>query len=710
MKEDLRRRAQRHLGILGEGAPPEPALREVVRSSASRWYPLAALSLLGLIDAIDLHAFVVFGPEIKRAFALTNVEVGLISSLAGLAVVFGALPLASLAAKRSRAAIVKVSAIAWGLLQIVTGLVRGKFELGVVRTLRGFSDSSRQSVFLPLLSDSYPPEGRNRIFGAYLSLSTLGAVLGPGLIGVLGGILDMSFRIVFPITGVLTLLAAVFAMRLRDPGFGRYDTDEIRREVSPDSAPTESNDDVPLRFGEAFQRLLAIGTLYRILVALAVVGVGIYGGGVFITLFVERQYGLDPFGRGVMLSVFGASSAIGYAFGGKFGERLYRRSSERVLQALGVLLAAYGVMLPISVFQPNIYLFSLAHSVATASVTAVIPATFTLVSAIVPPRLRSYSFAVQGIYIGFFGGLMGSLIIGSLADRVGYRIALSLVVLPSLVGGWMMAKAGRTFQRDLDQLTDEIIEDEEVSARRSSGEHLPLLEVRGCDFFYGGVQVLFDVDFTISEGSLVALLGTNGAGKSTLLRVISGLGIPRSGTVRFEGRNVTYMAAERRVRLGIAHIPSGRPVFPSMTVVENLRMAGYTLEDDESGIESAFELFPALAGRRHQKAGTLSGGEQQMLALARALILKPKLLCIDELSLGLAPAVVSELLDVIKRIHERGTTVVLVEQSVNRALSVAEHAYFMEKGEIRFSGEARKLLKRDDLLRSVFLQGAAKKL
>jgi ABC-type branched-subunit amino acid transport system ATPase component len=410
--------------------------------------------------------------------------------------------------------------------------------------------------------------------------------------------------------------------------------------------------------------------------------------------------------------VLGAASALGYAFGGKFGERLYRRSPEAVLRALGSLIAAYGVMLAISVQQPNIVLFTAAQAIATAAVAAVLPATFNMMTAIVPPVLRGYSFAVQGIYIGFIGGLVGSVLIGSIADRVGYQVALSLVVVPSVVGGWIMAGAGRSFSDDLEQLTDEIIEDEQVRALRSSGAGLPILEVRGCDFYYGPVQVLFGVDFTVDEGSIIALLGTNGAGKSTLLRVISGLGIPRRGTVRLRGQNITYMGSHRRVPLGIAHIPSGRAVFRSLSVLENLRVTGFTHDDNEeqidAGIERAFELFPALAERRQQHAGTLSGGEQQMLALARALILRPQLLCIDELSLGLAPKVVADLLAVVRKINEDGTTVVLVEQSVNLALSIADHAYFMEKGEVKFSGLAKDLLRRDDLLRSVFLQGAAR--
>jgi ABC-type branched-subunit amino acid transport system ATPase component len=284
-------------------------------------------------------------------------------------------------------------------------------------------------------------------------------------------------------------------------------------------------------------------------------------------------------------------------------------------------------------------------------------------------------------------------------------------VIPALIGGWIMARAGSSFSRDLDLLTGEIIEDERIRAERSSGRDLPLLDIRGCDFYYGRVQVLFDVDFAVEEGSMVALLGTNGAGKSTLLRVISGLGIPRKGTVRLAGQNITYVGAERRVGLGITHIGSGRPVFPSLSVIENLRTCGYSLANEgalDRRIDQALGLFPVLAERRNQRAGLLSGGEQQMLSLARAVILRPKLLCVDELSLGLAPIVVGQLLDAVKRLHEEGTTVVLVEQSANLALSVADVAHFMEKGEIKFAGPARELLRRDDLLRSVFLKGAVR--
>jgi ABC-type branched-subunit amino acid transport system ATPase component len=260
-------------------------------------------------------------------------------------------------------------------------------------------------------------------------------------------------------------------------------------------------------------------------------------------------------------------------------------------------------------------------------------------------------------------------------------------------------------------MIDEVLEDEEIQHIHASGGRLPMLSCRGIDFSYGQLQVLFDVNFTVDDGEMVALLGVNGAGKSTLLKVISGIGLPSRGSVRYRGQEITYLDAERRLRLGITQVPGGRAVFGPMTVVENLRSYGYTMGRDrgavDRAIETCFEAFPRLHERRNSLAAQLSGGEQQMLGLSKALMLRPRLLLIDELSLGLAPVIVGQLLEMVRRINADGTAVVLVEQSVNIALNLVEHAYFMEKGEMRFDGPARELLGRDDLLRAVFLKGAA---
>lgn len=239
----------------------------------------------------------------------------------------------------------------------------------------------------------------------------------------------------------------------------------------------------------------------------------------------------------------------------------------------------------------------------------------------------------------------------------------------------------------------------------------PLLSCHGIDVYYGAVQILFGVDFEVFDGEIVALLGTNGAGKSTLLRAISGLTPPKRGKVFYEGREVTGSSPVDMARRGIAFMPGGRGIFPGLTVAENLRMAGWLFRDDgarlEGAIGSALELFPMLRERLDAKAALLSGGQQQMLTLAQAFMSRPQVLMIDELSLGLAPVVVGELFDVVRRISAMGTTIIVVEQSVNVSLELAERAVFMEKGEVRFTGPTSDLLGRDDLLRSVFIGGGA---
>jgi len=237
-----------------------------------------------------------------------------------------------------------------------------------------------------------------------------------------------------------------------------------------------------------------------------------------------------------------------------------------------------------------------------------------------------------------------------------------------------------------------------------------ILRCSGIDVSYGPVQILFGVDLEVKRGEVVALLGTNGAGKSTLLKAISGLKPPKSGTVELLGEDVTGLTADVITRKGAALMPGGKGIFPTLTVAENLRLASWLIKDDPTRVKEAkaevLELFPILGERSGQLAGDLSGGEQQMLALGGALMTRPELLMIDELSLGLAPTIVARLLEVVDEIHRRGTTIIVVEQSVNVALNLAERAVFMEKGEFRFTGPTRELLDRPDILRSVFIAGS----
>ena len=246
-----------------------------------------------------------------------------------------------------------------------------------------------------------------------------------------------------------------------------------------------------------------------------------------------------------------------------------------------------------------------------------------------------------------------------------------------------------------------------AGASRATGRPAAMLQVHALTASYGPLQVLFGVDLDVAQGEIVALLGTNGAGKSTVLRAVAGLLPATGGAVRLDGDDLAGMPTDRIAASGFALTPGGRGVFPTLTVDENLRLATWLLRSDPAAAAAAREemldLFPVLRGRLGIMAGNLSGGEQQMLSLAMAFVTKPKVLCIDELSLGLAPTVVAQLCDRVRAVHAAGTTVVVVEQSVDVALLLAERAVFLEKGEVRFEGPTADLLQRPDLLRSVFI-------
>ena len=234
-----------------------------------------------------------------------------------------------------------------------------------------------------------------------------------------------------------------------------------------------------------------------------------------------------------------------------------------------------------------------------------------------------------------------------------------------------------------------------------------ILDTRHLDLRYGRVQVLFDVSIAVERGEFVALLGTNGAGKSTFLKAVSNLSAVSAGEVWFEGEDITGLPPDVIAARGLAHIPGGRGALPDLTVEENLRLGGYLLRHDKTrlaeGVEYAVDLFPWMKQRRRQLAGTLSGGEQQMLAIGRALVLRPPMLMVDELSLGLAPVIVEELMGVLARLNDEGVTILAVEQHATLAMEAAQRVLFMEKGQVRFSGSAAEMRGRDDLLRSVFL-------
>jgi len=228
---------------------------------------------------------------------------------------------------------------------------------------------------------------------------------------------------------------------------------------------------------------------------------------------------------------------------------------------------------------------------------------------------------------------------------------------------------------------------------------MSMLKVEDMHVYYGSIHAIKGVSFEVNEGEIVTLIGANGAGKSTTLNTVAGLLKPRSGKITFEGKSLAGVPASKIVSLGMALCPEGRRVFQQMTVRENLEMGGYTRPASEIGasLEDVFTRFPRLKERHKQVAGTLSGGEQQMLAMGRALMSKPKLLMLDEPSMGLAPILVEQIFDIVQELHRAGTTILLVEQNAQMALSIAKRAYVLETGNIVKEGDARMLMHDDDV-------------
>ena len=677
-------------------------------------YPVVALGLLVIVDQFQLYAYIIQGPEISRTLGVARGFIALLVSLQGLSLTLAAMPIAAVVEGRPRRGLVaKVTGMAWSSATLLTGLVTNGLGLAGLMLLDGTSSGSVVAVHQPLLIDSYPPTLRARIVSLYRAFFEAGSVISPLLVALLTGVFLLTWRGVFLVMGGMAVLLSLVGLRLRDPGFGHWDEARVREEVRRDagrSATELSDDEHRLRFFEITRRLLLIPTVRRVLLAYAIVGMLLVPLSTYFVFFLDERWGLDPYQRALFFAGLPVFSVTLILLSSRFNESLFRTDPARLFRIAAIILFIGLCLVGVALVMPVFVGMFIAFGLAVGCFALINPMVQTGYLSIVRAQMRPHAAALAGVFQYGIGGVGGSILLGGLDTRYGVRGSLAAVLGVGVFSAIALNSVRRHVGADLDRTVGELVEEEELQGLARSGVRLPMLACRRLDFNYGQLQVLFGVDFSVDDGEMVALLGTNGAGKSTLLRVVSGLGLPTRGSVRYRGADITYLDAERRVRLGITQVPGGRAVFGPLSVVENLRTYGFAYgrrrREVDNGIDAAFAACPRLAERRNQLASTLSGGEQQMLGLAKALILKPRLLLIDELSLGLAPKTCGELMETVRGINRSGVAVVLVEQSVNFALSLVEHAYFMERGQIRFDGKASDLLLRGELVRSVFLEGA----
>ncbi len=663
-------------------------------------YPLLILFGLNAVDELDRTAFAVLSPEIRHEFGLGFT--GLLTFIA--LVLAGALalqvPIAGMADRYPRIRIAMIGATAWAMFSFMTGLAGTIVVLGIARAGSGIGKAVNDPTHNSLLADWFAPSQRPKVYSFHRGANALGAATGPLIAGLLA--FEFGWRVPFFVFAVPTLILVALAFRLKEPVRGGQE-----RRVAGASEEVIATEEAPPSYAEGWRMCWKIDSLRRIFVAMPFLAASLIGFATLASLLYDEAYGLDERARGIVAAVSEPGQIIGLIIGAKVATSLAKRDPGLILGFLAVVSLITAGLSAVFAVVPILGVAIAANILIALCLAVVGPGILASLSLAIPPRARSMGFSIGSLWV--LPGLLVLPLIGWIADTWGIRQGMLMMVPVFVIGGLILSSAGSLIGSDIEQVRNTARARAEVVRERRAGR-AKLLLCRGLDVGYDGNRVLHNVDFEIDSGDVVALLGTNGAGKSTLLRAISGVVEADNGAVIFDGRDITHAPPNEIAQRGIVQVPGGAGVFPGLTVSENLEAAGWVHRGDSAEIAATrsevLDLFPELAPRLHSPAADLSGGQQQMLALGMAHLMRPTLLMIDELSLGLAPIVVERLLEMVRSIAASGVTVILVEQSVNVALELADTAYFMERGRIKFHGPTTELLERHDLLRSVFLGDA----
>ena len=665
--------------------------------------PVAVLAFLTFVGALSGSAFAQAGPDVIVDLGIRIRDIQGVSATIGFLLIFASLGIGWYADRHARLPLFGIGTALSGLFGMVSGAAQSLFTLGLPSVLGGAAGRAASVPSFSLLADYYPPESRGKVF-AILAIVSESVSLPLALAAAL--LVDkLGWRPAFLIGGGLVLFSGILILvLLKEPVRGYMERRSLG--VDEEVALRESE---PQSFGEAWRTVWAVRTLRRTFIANVIGGPGTVILSQILLFFYVQEYGLRTATERVL--AFGpattAAGLLGVFMGGALIDRFSKIDPSRVLVIVGVfsLIGAVGLLGQAAV--PPLWMLVAFASLQTFGAALIGPASNAITTQIIPPAVRTQGlqmFALSAIPALVFFTPVAVL----LREQYGYSTAILFCVPFAVVSAIIYITSASFFEFDRRNAMAAALADEEWRRSKASGQG-KLLVCRDVDVSYDGVQVLFGVDFDVTEGEIIALLGTNGAGKSTLLRAISGTQEASAGAIVFDGRDITHMPPHETAGRGVIHMPGGRGIFPGLTVAENLVLGNWMNTDDPEALdrrlEDVFEIFPILRERAGEQAASLSGGEQQMLSLAQAFLAKPRLLMIDELSLGLAPAVVGQLLEVVRRIHAAGTTIIVVEQSVNVALTIAKRAIFMEKGEVKFFGDTADLLARPDILRAVYVKG-----
>ena len=671
-----------------------------LRRSPYGMTPLIIMSMASFFSEFRRTALGLAGPNIIQDL---DIELSGYLSYLGLVEFFGVFAIIGVAYycdRHRRVPLYGGGLVVGGLFGMITSRATSLFSLGAPQTGAAVAFTTAAVPVSSLIPDFYPPATRGRAY----AFRGLALTIGSAIVVLPAGefVERFGWRTVYVVFGALTALVGVYALlRLREPVRGYFE----RRDLGASDDVARMQDEPP-SFGEAWRTVWGVQTLRRIFIGDIFTSAG---SAIFLNLagfYFFQEYGLSIRERSYVSFATGLFALVGGYLGGGMIDSIMKRRPGRALLLVGIFSAIASVGYLVLPFGLPLPIVIVALGLIGFGGALLRPALGVFYANIMPANVRTLGSAVRELS-EIPAAIIFLPLAGVLVANYGIRTALIVPIPLLVIGGLVLASASTLFDPDMRSAFASTLAREEWRQAKEEGKG-NLLVCRDVDVHYGGVQVLFGVDFDVEEGDIIALLGTNGAGKSTLLRAISGSQQATSGGIVFDGREITYMPPHETAARGIIHMPGGRGVFPGLSVKENLLLGAWLLDDpqeQQARLAEVYEIFPILADRRDAIAGTLSGGEQQQLSLAQAFLAKPRLLMIDELSLGLSPAVVGQLLEIVRKIHERGVTIIVVEQSVNVALNLAEKAIFMEKGEVKFYGRTADLLARPDILRAVYVKG-----
>lgn len=690
----------------GEAAPT-PTRRERVRAYLASinpagvegpMMPLVVLSASAALGGWSSQALGLAAPEIQASFGASVTMLTLVSTITSTFMLIIGIPLGYLVDRVSRVWLVRISAL---LAPVGDAIQATTTNFGIYTLGNTFGEVARTPAAgadMPLMADYYRARSRTRVYGFIALAGTIGGLVATPIVGYL--VEFHGWRSATMTLAAMSMVVALLTFWLREPKRGA--TDRLDLGLDELSAEQSTHEPPPPSMGEALRGAWSIRTL-RLQAIAGFVGTFAAPLNILVALVLASKFAMSPMERSMLAMVTQILVIPAMLLSVGIADRLIERKPSTLVALQAGLSFLSSVMLIAQAFAPNLAVFVVLSLVPALLTTVFGPIGLSVMSLVVPARYRGVGMQIFTPF-ALVGTLLGPVLV-QVASQVTLQQSFLFFAPFLLISGLIYLASAGSVTGDIQRARASAAA-EEVSLRGDDGHRDHLLVCRDVEACIEGAVILRGIDLEVRDGEILGLVGTNGAGKSTLLTAVCGLNPPTNGAIFVDGVETTYRHAHEIARLGVGYLPGGRAVFGDLTVEENLRAALATGRAARTDLAEVLTHFPQLESRLRLRAADLSGGEQQMLALAQTFAQSPRLLLIDELSLGLAPGVVESLLAALRSMNAAGTTVVLVEQSLNIAVEVCDRLIYLDQGRVTFEGAPAELLAQPGLVRSLFMGGA----